>query len=92
MTKMSRVSEPVGGPTQTVDPARLEAALLKVALLVAEDAAFTPIFERLEAELTAIRDADARLSQAQQRARTLLAQNAIPLTSSARCARDAPLP
>lgn len=75
-----------------MDPKRLEAALLKVAVLVSEDAAFAPIFERLERELAALKASQEELSQTQQRARSLLAQNAMPRTSSARCGSDAPLP
>ncbi|WP_300057327.1 hypothetical protein [uncultured Roseobacter sp.] len=79
-------------PTQSVDPARIEAALVKVAVLVAEDPAFAPVFERLEAELAAAVKKEERLSDAQRRARTLLAQKAIRATSSATCSSDAPLP
>lgn len=39
--------------------ARLEAALLKVAMLMEHQPRFTPIFERLEAELAAAQEAEA---------------------------------
>lgn len=65
---------------------------MKVAMLVAEDPAFAPIFERLETELAAAVKKKKRLSEAQRRARTLLAQKALRLTSSATCSSDAPLP
>lgn len=39
------------GSSESLGIVRLEAALLKVAVLVAEDPAFAPVFERLEAEL-----------------------------------------
>ena len=39
--------------------ARLEAALLKVAMLMEHHPKFTPIFERLEAELAAAQEAEA---------------------------------
>jgi hypothetical protein len=78
--------------TNLVDRARIEAALLKVAMLVAEDSAYTPIFERLEAELDAAVKEERRLSEAQRRARALLAQKAMRATSSAICSSDAPLP
>jgi hypothetical protein len=70
----------------------MEAALLKVAMLVAEDPAFTPIFERLEAELDAAAKEEKRVSEAQRRAKALLAQKAMRATSSATCSSDAPLP
>ncbi len=79
-------------PAQPVDTARIEAALLKVAILVAEDPAFAPVFERLEAELAAAVTEESRLSEAQRRARALLAQKAMRETSSATCSSDAPLP
>jgi hypothetical protein len=78
--------------TIPVDRARIEAALLKVAALVAEDPAYAPIFERLEAELDAAVTEERRLSEAQHRARALLAQKAMLATSSAICSNDAPLP
>jgi len=71
---------------------RLEAALLKVAYLVAHDPAFTPIFERLEAELDLARKEAKAMTQAQQRAKSLLDQKARPARSSAFRAKDAPLP
>jgi hypothetical protein len=61
-------------------------------MLVAEDPACAPIFERLEAELDAAAKEERRLSEAQQRARALLAQKAMRATSSAICSSDAPLP
>ncbi len=79
-------------PAQPVDAARIEAALMKIAVLVAEDPAFAPVFERLEAELTAAVKKEKHLSEAQQRARALLAQKATRATSSATCSSDAPLP
>lgn len=65
---------------------------MKVSKLVVEDAAFTPIFERLEAELAAAVKEETRLTDAQCRAGALLSQNAIPRTNSATCSNDAPLP
>lgn len=79
-------------PALPVDPARIEAALVKVAMLVAEDSAFAPVFERLEAELAAAVKKEEQLSQAQRRARALLAQKAMRATSLATCSGDAPLP
>jgi hypothetical protein len=92
MTPPTRDPQPRQRPASPVDRARIEAALLKVAVLVAEDPAFTPIFERLEAELDATEKEERRLSEAQSRARALLVQKAIPATSSAICSSDAPLP
>jgi len=88
----SRPSATRTEPAQPVDAARIEAALMKVALLVAEDPAFAPVFERLEAELSAAVKKEKRLSEAQRRARALLAQKAMRATSSATCSSDAPLP
>ncbi len=88
----SRPSATRTEPAQPVDAARIEAALMKVALLVAEDPAFAPVFERLEAELSAAVKKEKRLSEAQRRARALLAQKAMRVTSSATCSSDAPLP
>jgi hypothetical protein len=88
----SRPSATRTEPAQPVDVARLEAALVKVAALVAEDPAFAPIFERLETELAAAVKKEKRLSEAQRRARALLAQKAMRATSSATCSSDAPLP
>jgi hypothetical protein len=88
----SRPSATRTEPAQPVDAARIEAALMKVAMLVAEDPAFAPVFERLEAELTAAVQKERRLSEAQRRARALLAQKAMRATSSATCSNDAPLP
>lgn len=65
---------------------------MKVAALVAEDSAFAPVFERLEAELAAAVTKESRMSEAQRRARALLAQKAMRATSSATCSSDAPLP
>jgi len=65
---------------------------MKVAKLVAEEPAFAPVFERLEAELAAAVKREKRLSGAQRRARALLAQKAMRATSSATCSSDAPLP
>jgi len=79
-----------------VDAARVAAALEKVAALVARDAAFAPVFERLEAELERAMTEAGRTTAVQARARALLAgaegQSAIRRTRSARCASDAPLP
>lgn len=86
------IPRPCADPTSSVDAARLEAALVKVALLVAGDPAVVPIFERLEAELAAAMKKERRLSEAQRRARELLAQKAMRATSSVTCSRDAPLP
>ena len=79
-------------PAQPIDATRIEAALVKVAALVAEDPTFAPVFERLEAELAAAVKKEKRLSEAQRRARALLAQKAMRATSLATCSRDAPLP
>lgn len=83
-----------------VDAARITAALRKVAALVARDAAFAPVFERLETELERAGREERRAAEVQSRARALLAQgkvqpqgqSAIRCTRSARCASDAPLP
>lgn len=88
----ARPSQRRNRPAKPVYVARLEAALAKVALLVAEDPAFAPVFERLEAELAAAVKKEKRLSKAQRRARALLAQKAMCATSSATCSSDAPLP
>lgn len=92
MNPSSRHSKKQARPSKTVDAARIEAALLKVATLVAMDPAFTPIFERLKMELTKAVTEETRLSGAQSRARALLAQKAMRPTNSATCASDAPLP
>ena len=65
---------------------------MKVAVLVTQDSGFASIFERLEAELAAAVKKESQLSEAQRRARALLAQKAMPETSSATCSSDAPLP
>jgi hypothetical protein len=88
----SRPSATRTEPAQPVDAARIEAALVKVAVLVTQDSAFAPVFERLEAELAAAVKKEERLSEAQRRARALLAQKATRATSSATCSSDAPLP
>ena len=88
----SRPSATRTEPAQPVHAARIEAALMKVAALVADDPAFAPVFERLEAELSAAVKKEKRLSEVQRRARTLLAQKAMRETSSATCSSDAPLP
>lgn len=88
----SRPSATRTEPAQPVDAARIEAALVKVAVLVTQDSAFAPIFERLETELAAAVKKEKRLSEAQRRARALLAQKAMRATSSATCSSDAPLP
>ncbi|WP_299612739.1 hypothetical protein [uncultured Tateyamaria sp.] len=92
MTLSARPSTSRMHPAHPVDTMRIEAALVKVAMLVAEDAAFAPIFERLEAELAAAVKKERRLSEAQRRARALLAQKAMRATSVATCSSDAPLP
>lgn len=92
MALQPRPSPPRNFSPQLVDAARIEAALLKVAVLVAEDPAFAPVFERLEEELAAAVKEEKRLSEAQRRARTLLAQKAMRLTSSATYSSGAPLP
>lgn len=88
----SRPSATRTEPAQPVDAARIEAALVKVAVLVTQDSGFASIFERLEAELAAAVKKESQLSEAQRRARALLAQKAMPETSSATCSSDAPLP
>ena len=92
MTPLPRPLQQQTRPSRTVDAARIETALMKVSRLVVEDAAFTPIFERLEAELSAAVKEETRLTDAQRRAGALLSQNAIPRTNSATCSKDAPLP
>lgn len=62
------------GSARSVSIDRLEAALLKVAHLVARDPTFTPVFERLEAEIEKAKEVEDSLSDAQQRARDLLAR------------------
>lgn len=71
---------------------RIEAALLKVAVLVERDPSFSPIFERLEAELEAAQLAEGGRTDAQERAARLLAQNATGRRRSAACSSDAPAP
>lgn len=88
----SRPSATRTEPAQPVDAARIEAALVKLALLVTQDSGFAPVFERLEAELAAAVKKEKGLSEAQRRARALLAQKAMRATSSATCSSDAPLP
>jgi hypothetical protein len=88
----SRPSATRTEPAQPVDAARIEAALVKVAVLVTQDSAFAPVFERLEAELAATVKKEEQLSEAQRRARALLAQRAMRATSSATSSSDAPLP
>ncbi|WP_224815969.1 hypothetical protein [Hasllibacter sp. MH4015] len=89
---VSRHSQQQTRPSQTVDAARIEAALMKIAALVADDPGFTPIFERLEAELDVAVKKERRLSEAQRRARALLTQKAMRPTNSATCSKEAPLP
>ncbi len=60
---------------------RIEAALLKVAAMLDRDPAVEPVFLRLEAELAEARDAEAGATEAQRRARALLAQRAKPAIS-----------
>lgn len=69
---------------------RIEAALLKVAALVERDPAFSPVFERLEAELEAARQADSQRTAAQERAARLLAQRANGSRSARACSKLAP--
>lgn len=88
----ARPSKRCSFPAQPVDARRIEAALVKVATLVANDPSFAPVFERLEQELAAAVKEQKRLSEAQRRARALLAQKAMRATSSATCSSDAPLP
>ena len=88
----SRPSATRTEPAQPVDTARIEAALLKVAALISDDPAFAPVFERLEAELAAAVKKEKRLSEAQRRARALLAQKAMRATTSATWSIDAPVP
>jgi hypothetical protein len=88
----SRPSTTRTEPAQPVDAARIEAALVKVAVLVTQDPAFAPVFERLEAELAAAVTEESRRSEAQRRARALLDQKAMRATSLATCSSDAPLP
>lgn len=92
MTLQPRPLPPRNCPAKPVDAERIEAALLKVAVLVAQDPAFAPVFERLEAELAMALTEEKRLTKAQRRARTLLAQKAMRATSSATCSSDAPFP
>ncbi|ABD54915.1 hypothetical protein Jann_1998 [Jannaschia sp. CCS1] len=92
MTLQPHPSPPPNCPAKPVNAARIEAALLKVAKLVAQDPAFAPVFERLEAELAATVKEENRMSEAQRRARALLAQKATRPTSSATCSSDAPFP
>lgn len=92
MRPLTGPSQQQSRPSRTADAARIKAALMKVSKLVVEDAAFTPIFERLEAELATAVKEETRLTEAQRRARALLAQKAIPRTNSATRSKDAPLP
>lgn len=92
MTSLTGPSQQQPRPSRTVDAARIKVALVKVSKIVVENAAFTPVFERLEAELAAAMKEETRLNYAQRRARALLAQKAIPRTNSATCSKDAPLP
>ncbi len=92
MSPSCRLSSPCNRSAQPVDTERVEAALLKVATLVVEDPAFVPVFERLEADLAAAVKEKQCLSQAQRRARALLAQEAMRAMSSATCSSDAPMP
>ena len=70
---------------------RLEAALVKVAMLLDRDPAFAPVFERLEAEVEAAKRAQEG-TDAQRRARALLDQKASPPINSAFSSKDPPLP
>lgn len=92
MTPSTRIPQHCRRRTGPVDAARIESALRNVAALVAEDQAFAPVFERLEQELAAAVKEEKRLSEAQRRARALLAQKAMRATSPATCSSDAPLP
>jgi hypothetical protein len=62
----SRPSATHTEPARPVDAARIEAALIKVAALVADDPAFAPVFERLEQELAAAVKEQTTLSEAQR--------------------------
>ena len=64
---------------------------MKVALLLDREPAFTPVFERLEAELEAAERARDG-TDAQRRARALLDQKANRPTISALSSKVAPLP
>lgn len=71
---------------------RLRAALETVALLVIEDPVYTPIFERLEAEIKIETAAQAGQSAAQARARALLGQRATGARTSLSIPSDPPSP
>lgn len=73
-----------------VSTQRIEAALFKVAALVERDPAFTPVFERLEAELEAAQRAQSGRSAAQERAARLLTQRANGFRSANACDKLAP--
>lgn len=60
---------------------RIEAAFLKAAALVERDPAFSPVFERLKAELATARALDTGETEVQRRVRALLSQRAKPATS-----------
>jgi len=70
----------------------IDTALLKVAAMMDRDPEVEPVFLRLEAELAKAREAEPGTTEAQRRARALLAQRAKPASCSATCASDAPLP
>lgn len=76
----------------TPDLERLQAALGTIAQLVLEDPAYTPIFERLEAELEIETAAQAGLTAAQSRARALLRQRATGTKTSLSISSDPPSP
>lgn len=77
--------------SQHMSVQRIEAALLKVAALMECDPAFTPIFERLEAELQAARQVSLGKTEAQSRAAQFI-QSAKARSNSATWPSDAPLP
>jgi len=66
---------------------RIEAALRRVAMLVEDDPAFIPVFERLEVIL-----AEAGQDEPARRRAAALLQNATGARSEATCSSDAPAP
>lgn len=69
---------------------RLEAALMTVAVLVIRDPVYTPIFERLEREIEAERNAQS--DNILNRARAIVAQKEMGAKSVADISSDAPFP
>ncbi|MCF2872884.1 hypothetical protein L0664_17590 [Octadecabacter sp. G9-8] len=86
------IHTPLAASSGVISADQIEAALLKVAMLVARDPAFAPVFERLEAELTKAKDAELGALDVQRRARALLDHSAMPRIKVARCSKVAPLP